>query len=844
MPINKKPHCFIISFILMFFLISTCIFPDGSFAAAKDQVDNPTTTTFFQSSASMENDYCKATVKGKKMTIEFKTMLPTAEFRISLWGVVPRRRFTDLDTFVTAQYMGQASGGQLVYGFKHTIDFSKTKVKDGQYFLFITRIGEQTDAYENDPQNGGMYKNLYFKLTKGTPQILKYDDVIAENQRVKEIGAAYDPSWYLDETLSDIRFTLKIPSTTIYKEMSPYKINFMRRMSDQITAGATNDYDKLLKIYEYVAGEFYYDTIAYKTHSYQYANPYDNLYNHVNKVSSPNSDYQGRVATTCQGYSAIVVSLARAQGIPARFVFGHRTTSPLNSWATEKNIGKKDHWWVEAYVNGRWIFIDPTIGTSNKYNKNTKEWQYYGLTNYTYFDPSDEQIAVSHIYHNIYPEKRFGYLITDKYEIDKLTAFLNTTTDGKTNGKIMNPAYSQYDKSTWGDGFKANFMTDAYGKTGQIQWSNKGFKGNADFSGFTQMKVFSMHHNQLESINLDNCTNLETIRLYNNKLKSVTLKNTKKLKTADISDGNRLKNAYLYANDKNIHITAGNHGAFQLKYDTSNRREVEILFKPEIGYKVEGLYNGDNKKLSENQHRYFTHPTYQNYHIKFALNPKSYKHYLYEGRNDSLYLPYTTALQNRLKSLGYYQGSVDGIYDAEVTEAVRNFQHINNIDVSGKIGSTTWGSLFSSNARKMQSQEVLTQVKDFHAQRIMGEISQLEVKDKKETKDKVILSWHLENPLGTKPDGYQVWKSTKSNSGFTKLATTKKTILTNTSDLKKGYRYYYKIRGYKTISGKTYYTPWEQLDIKIPKPVKKPKPDQDTDKDTVTDTDKASVKTA
>ena len=75
--------------------------------------------------------------------------------------------------------------------------------------------------------------------------------------------------------------------------MTPYKIHFMREMSDLITADAISDYDKLLKIYEYVAGEFYYDTIAYITHSFQYANPYDNLYNHVNKIPSANSDNQG-----------------------------------------------------------------------------------------------------------------------------------------------------------------------------------------------------------------------------------------------------------------------------------------------------------------------------------------------------------------------------------------------------------------------------------------------------------------------------------------------------------------------------------------------------------------------
>ncbi|MCI8608857.1 MAG: InlB B-repeat-containing protein [Firmicutes bacterium] len=59
-------------------------------------------------------------------------------------------------------------------------------------------------------------------------------------------------------------------------------------------------------------------------------------------------------------------------------------------------------------------------------------------------------------------------------------------------------------------------------------------------------------------------------------------------------------------------------------------------------------------------------------------------------------------------------------------------------------------------------------------------------------------------------DGYQVFKSTKRYSGFGKkpiFETTKKTY-TNNKDLVKGNTYYYKVRGYKVIEGKKYYTTW------------------------------------
>lgn len=58
---------------------------------------------------------------------------------------------------------------------------------------------------------------------------------------------------------------------------------------------------------------------------------------------------------------------------------------------------------------------------------------------------------------------------------------------------------------------------------------------------------------------------------------------------------------------------------------------------------------------------------------------------------------------------------------------------------------------------------------------------------------------------------YQVYKSTKKTSGYTKMISTGKLTYKNTSGLKKGKTYYYKVRGYKSIGGKTYYTGWSNV---------------------------------
>lgn len=814
--------------------------PIDSAFAALSEVKSPAQVTTFKSTTDFEKEYVKAYVTDDTvLKVNYKTPLETTVFRVSLYRVGENKGDIDLDIFVDAK-QSTASDGTTLYGFTYYLDMKRFEVPNGYYNLYLRRCATAADAETlNYKSSGVLYKNMEIKVTGGKVKILRYKDVIEYNDYVKDIGALYSTDRYLDNTLEDIRFVLRNPATNVYAEMTPSKTSYIRTISDRVTQGAYTDYDKLLKIYEYTAKNFYYDSVAFSTHSYQYADPYDNIYNYENGLSSANS-VSGRVHTTCQGFSAIYLALARAQGIPTRFVYGHRLAVPSNDWLTEDNIDVRDHWWTESYVNGKWIFVDPTVGTTNKYNKSTGAWTYTGLTNYTYFDASDEQVATSHVYMNIYPDYRAGQYIDDAYEMDMLRAFFGQTVGDtyQTNGSVMNSSYSAFDTTTWGDGTKSHFMTNGRGKTAQIQWSYKGFTGALSLPGFTKMTLFSSHHNKYETADLSDSPALKSVYLQNNNLTSVDLSNCYKLSYIR-AQNNPMKNLTLYVNGQNRAFAAGDNGTFYFTLDTRyTSSSLSLYSKPDIGYKLGGVYStSTGNRLSTKTTYHFT-PKASGYSIRFVLNPDSYKYYLGLGESRSSRLPYIRAAAKRLNALGYYnpneylygQTAVgeETSYTEALAEAVTKFQVMHDISNIGAIGSQTWSALFNDTAKAMVSDDEYSQIlANYEAMKIQRaeateQMNQLTVKaSSTASKAAMNLTWSSSSSVldidSVQIDGYELWKSTSKTGGYQLLKSTTGKKFKNTSNIKKGTRYYYKVRAYREIGGQKIYSPWSNVTYKIAK---------------------------
>ncbi|OPJ65508.1 transglutaminase domain-containing protein [Clostridium chromiireducens] len=111
-----------------------------------------------------------------------------------------------------------------------------------------------------------------------------------------------------------------------------------------ITAGITNDYDKVKAIHDWVATNMYYDFSDRTTVVVDKA---------ADTELFPGSGALKR--GLCGNFAGVTTNLMRAAGFPAKQVTGGA-----------KDVGDEEaHDWTEVYVDGRWVFMDTTWDCKN-----------------------------------------------------------------------------------------------------------------------------------------------------------------------------------------------------------------------------------------------------------------------------------------------------------------------------------------------------------------------------------------------------------------------------------------------------------------------------------------------
>lgn len=86
-------------------------------------------------------------------------------------------------------------------------------------------------------------------------------------------------------------------------------------------------------------------------------------------------------------------------------------------------------------------------------------------------------------------------------------------------------------------------------------------------------------------------------------------------------------------------------------------------------------------------------------------------------------------------------------------------------------------------------------------------------------KNKVKLTWKKSNS-GYSVDAFQIWRSVKQSSGYSKIYTTvdgSSKYYTNTKNVKPGQTYWYKVRGVRSLEGKLVYTNFVKIRVTTPK---------------------------
>lgn len=232
----------------------------------------------------------------------------------------------------------------------------------------------------------GHYKMLVFKqnslLNSNYEFCFEVPIVVNQNNRMVEIemSPVYDDNKCFYKMLKTDQGTLnnfKLIWSYGYDERIVAK-------TKEITYRCKNDYAKAMAIHDYVSENIVYDMDSYYMCHYNNQSYNSSLY----ELSGV---YKNKMAI-CEGFSTLTCFMLRATGIPAIKIHCHALgASTDGKW---KNNTDSNHVFVGAFVDKRWILIDPTWDCTHEYidGKIKQKRSFRRL----YFDPTLEYISMTH----------------------------------------------------------------------------------------------------------------------------------------------------------------------------------------------------------------------------------------------------------------------------------------------------------------------------------------------------------------------------------------------------------------------------------------------------------------
>ncbi|MBQ9531933.1 MAG: transglutaminase domain-containing protein [Eubacterium sp.] len=760
-------------------------------------------------SSENEEDESEEPQKIKYLNIDYTCDIDAYEYRVGLSKVGG-----GFQTFIYVEPEDRTENGVSCNGFTACIDLDKYGIESGNYYINISRARseEQTD-HSKYGDGGNCYRNAVLNVSQeGEYSLLDFNGIQESNEAIRNDSRYNNPDYYTDKTMEDVPYCLnnlindtgaKTPSKLDSQKVSLTKsqISYIESLAKTKTADCQSVYEKAKAIYSYVSANTFYD-------EYSHA--------HVNTVKTVNNPYtnlkkieDGKNAfTCCVGYSSLMCALLRSLDIPTRVIYGIHLSIPKETWLDNidpTDMREDDHYWVEFFDGSRWIVADANMGTSNKWYRD--EARYEGgnsgakaQNNFTFFDPSPQQLAASHCIIGIFSKT----LITNKNDVDKLLAFLNQkATSTKTNANILGFEGALEENGTvrsWNlDSFYSNVFS---GKLEKIDFTSVSkLSGAADFSNCTGLRWFNASENsKLTSLNLSGDTALESAYV-----SKCSVADFKALDCPSLSkfstNGNPLKSAeYSFRGTKTAKITASGGGTFQVAY--ASGKHTMKAYAGE-GYYFSGWFDSKGNKLSANA-EYSTSTsssfTYTAKFLKLAA-PSNVKISIASSTGqkitwnkvsaaDGYYLYKSTS-----KNSGYVATKISGASNTSITKT------------GLKTGKTYYYYVVAYKKTSGASYTSYSAPSAVVSKQVVPPAPKVTLS----TGSKYIT---VKFAKVANVNGYEIYRATSSGGKYSRVTTIKQgasTVKFKNTNLKKGKKYYYKVRAYKTTGSKKIYSAYSTV---------------------------------
>lgn len=288
-----------------------------------------------------EDEYYEAKIKDNTLNIKGKTLTGNKWAWIIIEKLDAAEEENVTDIIVPIDNKGYYNATLSLNSLNEKRDYSFT------IYMSETQYGTYKSVYFGIPITLSVNNDFVFKLNK---------EVYRKNFEQQKI----------------------ISNTNPLQQIEPVNNKEISDFSKQLTSGIDNTWDKVKVIHNWLAENIYYDYDVYTGKTSD------------KSVFNGESVFKTKRAV-CQGYAELFNLMLHSVGIQSKLIGGY-AIQYYQSW-DEVSHNIPNHAWNEVYVDGRWIIIDVTWDSNNRYEngKYIKE-----NIEYTYFDSTIESFSIDH----------------------------------------------------------------------------------------------------------------------------------------------------------------------------------------------------------------------------------------------------------------------------------------------------------------------------------------------------------------------------------------------------------------------------------------------------------------